>query len=283
MTYRTPVAASDRATPGLQERHARRVVDAAQDSHSASTRRNYAAAWQRFSLWANREGVNAIPAMPETVAAYLAERAASGLSPASLRMDRAAIRYHHAEAGHANPADSEGVRRVVRGLTRRAACQGRAPKQAAALTASGLEAIRATAHLPRTGRGGRTEQGSTARRRGRVDVALVSVMRDAMLRRSEAAALTWADVEFRRVTGPAGSPYAAQRATRTVVAPPCTLAGLPRRRFGRSVPRTLPPEPPSSACVPAGPCRTGSPEQRGRLGWSVASRGTRRGSGWRGT
>ena len=34
-------------------------------------------------------------------------------------------------------------------------------------------------------------------RRGQVDIALVSVMRDAMLRRSEAAALRWVDVEFR--------------------------------------------------------------------------------------
>ena len=39
----------------------------------------------------------------ETVAAYLAERADGGLSPASLGMDRAAIRYHHTEAGLANP------------------------------------------------------------------------------------------------------------------------------------------------------------------------------------
>ena len=31
---------------------------------------------------------------------------------------------------------------------------------------------------------------------GPTDVAIVTVMRDAMLRRSEAAALTWADVEF---------------------------------------------------------------------------------------
>ena len=112
-------------------------------------------------------------------------------------MDRAAIRHRHAEAGHANPADSEGVRRVLRGLTRRAAGEGRTPKQAAALTAEGLDAIRATAQLRRIGPTGRTEWASTARRRARVDVALVSVMRDAMLRRSEAAALTWADIEFR--------------------------------------------------------------------------------------
>ena len=112
------VANSETATSTLREQHARRVVDAAQDSHSASTRRNYLAAWQRFQMWADREGLCPIPALPETVAAYLAERAANGLSPASLRLDRAAIRYDHTEAGLANPADAEGVRRVLRGLTR---------------------------------------------------------------------------------------------------------------------------------------------------------------------
>ena len=197
MSNYTAVATGETASSTLRERHARRVVDAAQDSHSASTRRNYRAAWRRFQTWADREGASPIPALPETVAAYLAERAANGLSPASLRLDRAAIRYHHTDAGHANPADNEGVRRVLRGLTRRAAREGRTPKQAAALTEEGLAAIRETAQQRRTGPGGRTERASKARRRGQVDIALASVMRDAMLRRSEAAALTWADVSFR--------------------------------------------------------------------------------------
>ena len=86
---------------------------------------------------------------------------------------------------------------MLRGLTRQAACEGRTPRQAAALTEEGLAAIRATAHLRRTGPSGRIERASTAHLRGQVDIALASVMRDAMLRRSEAAALTWADMEFR--------------------------------------------------------------------------------------
>ena len=196
MTNRAAIAVRDAVAPGLRPGHVRQLADAAMDSHSPSTRRNYTAAWQRFSLWAGQEGLDAIPALPETVAAYLAKRAADGLAPATLRLDRAAIRYHHLEAGHMNPGDSEGVRRVLRGLVRRAAREGRSPRQAAALTAGALDAIRATAHLPRTGPGGQTERPATARRRGRVDVALVSVMRDAMLRRSEAAALTWSDVEL---------------------------------------------------------------------------------------
>ena len=168
------VANSETATSTLREQHVRRVVDAAQESHSAITRRNYLAAWRRFEAWADREGLGSIPALPETVAAYLAERAANGLSPASLRLDRPAIRYHHTEAGHANPADNEGVRRVLRGLTRRAAREGRTPRQAAA---QGLAAIRETAQLRRTGPGGRTERASKARWRGQVD--------------------TWGDVAFR--------------------------------------------------------------------------------------
>ncbi len=53
----------------------------------------------------------------------------------------------------------------MRGLTRRAAHEGRTPKQAAALTAEVLEVIRAAAHLRRTGPGGRTEGARPARRR----------------------------------------------------------------------------------------------------------------------
>ena len=125
MRYRTALSKNERAAPGLRERHIRGVMDAEQDSYSASTRRNYEGAWRLSARWAEREGFDALRAKPETVAVYLAERAADGLSPSSLRMDRAAIRYHHSEAGHANPANNEGVRRVLRGLTRRAANEGR--------------------------------------------------------------------------------------------------------------------------------------------------------------
>ena len=260
MSDYSAVAKGEPATSTLREQHVRRVVDAAEESHSAITRRNYLAAWRRFSEWADREGLGAMPASPETVATYLAERAANGLSPASLRMDRAAIRHHHSEAGHANPADNEGVRRVMRGLTRRAAHEGRTPRQAAALTAKALEAIRATAHLRRTGPGGRTEGAHTARRRGRVDMALISVMRDAMLRRGEAAALTWADVEFR---SDGSARVTVRRSKSDQDGNGATLyVGRDAATELRAITaRTLPPAPPSSACIPARPCRSGSPRR----------------------
>ena len=97
-----------------------------------------------------------------------------------------------------SPTRSAGVKRVLRGLRRRAATSAvsKGQGQARGLTTAHLAAIRATAFLPRKGPSGRTESEKTARKRGAVDVALVSVMRDALLRRSEAAALTWKDVTF---------------------------------------------------------------------------------------
>jgi len=59
-----------------------------------------------------------------------------------------------------------------------------------------LAAIRATAHRRRTYRNGARESEARAQQRGDVDIALISVMRDALLRRSEAIRLTWNDVEF---------------------------------------------------------------------------------------
>ena len=47
------------------------------------------------------------------------------------------------------------------------------------------------------GDGKRQESAERASWRGRVDVALLATLRDGLLRRSEAAALTWGDVEFR--------------------------------------------------------------------------------------
>ena len=116
-------------------------------------------------------------------------------SLSSLHLARQAIRAAHIEAGEADPAASEGVRRVLRGLSRQRAGQGR--RQATALTAEALAAIRATATAPRAGPTGRTESPEAPRIRGAVDVAIASVLRDAMLRRSEAAALEWVDVELR--------------------------------------------------------------------------------------
>ena len=129
------------------------------------------------------------------VAAYLTARSDQGHSIATVRADRQAISAVHRELGEADPTGNVLVKRVLRGLARQRAGEG--SRQASPLTAEGLAAIRATALIPRAGPTGRTESPEAARIRGAVDVAIASVMRDPMLRRSEAAALEWADVELR--------------------------------------------------------------------------------------
>ena len=71
---------------------------------------------------------------------------------------------------------------------------GVSQKQARPLDADALSAIRATALNPRKARGGSLEMEETALRRGRLDIALASVLSDAGLRISEAASLRWRDV-----------------------------------------------------------------------------------------
>jgi len=151
--------------------------------------------WKQFRAWAATEELESLPADPLTVAAYLVQRAAAGLSMSSLAMDRKAISYYHRTAGLPTPTAAEGVRQTLAGLKNRAADEGlHESRQARGLTAEALEAIRATARRPRTGPSGRTESEGAARRRGDMDIAIASVMRDALLRRSEAAGLRWRDV-----------------------------------------------------------------------------------------
>ena len=153
-----------------------------------NTKTNYRSQWRRFAEWARAKGVSALPADSPHVAAYLAERIErEDHRPATLRTAVAVIAYIHRAAGLANPCAAAVVRRALSGATRKA---GRMQKQADALTADALALIQATACQPRLGRGGRWESRTTAWRRGRVDVALISLMRDAMLRVSEAAGLT---------------------------------------------------------------------------------------------
>ena len=193
----SPVPADPPASE-LKQEHVEYVVSAAVASHSDATLRAYRTAWRQFEAWCEAHDYRAYPANPEIVAAYLTLRADARLSVASLQVDRAGIRYHHENRGVESPTQSTGVAKVMRGLVRRAAAaklvQPRG--QSTGLTARHLAAIVATAHQRRTFRGGARESEKVARKRGDLDIALISVMRDALLRRSEAIGLTWGDVEL---------------------------------------------------------------------------------------
>lgn len=179
------------APPGLKAEDVGRVRDALAASRSPATRRVYASQWRMFVAWTEARGLSCLPADPSAVAAYLTERADSGVSVATVQLSRAAIAAVHSDSDLEDPCAHPGVRRTMSGLSR---MFGRPPRQASPLTSDVAAAVRATARLPRQLPSGRTESESTAERRGLVDIALVSVMRDGLLRPSEASELVWDDV-----------------------------------------------------------------------------------------
>ena len=124
------------------------------------------------------------------MAAYAAELAEDGKSMSTIRLAVAAIVDAHRSVGLESP-QTTGVTETLRGLSRQV---GVSQKQARPLDADALAAIRATAVTPRITRGGSLEMEETALRRGRLDIALASVLSDAGLRISEVASLRWRDV-----------------------------------------------------------------------------------------
>ena len=169
----------------------RGVADALESVLADNTRRVYGTQWRLFNDWCDEVGLASLPAEPLTVARYLAARAGSGASVATIRLATSAISKAHEWAKLESPCRDPGVRASLKGWGRRLA---KPQRQSGALTADVLAVIRLTAvHPRRRGRGLETPE--QAAERGRFDVALVAVLSDAGLRRSEAAALTWGDVQ----------------------------------------------------------------------------------------
>ena len=197
-TRTTPTAVGSEATASSQDAYPMPDIDLdslnAVLSHETarSTIANYRAQWRNFLVWALDKGIQALPASPAQVAAYLAARIdRHGHKPATLRTAASAIGFIHRTAGLEDPCASQEVKRTLRSAARKA---GISQRQAEALTAEALGAILTTACDPRRSRGGRFESPQTATRRGNLDIAVIRLMRDAMLRISEAAALIWRDI-----------------------------------------------------------------------------------------
>ena len=177
---------------GLSESDVGNLAGLLDHEMAANTLRNYRSQWLAFRSWAIGRGESPLPAEPAQVAAYLAERIESrGHRPATLRAAASAIAFIHRRTGHEDLCASADVKRVLRSAARKA---GQAQKQAKGLTADALAAIEATTAESRRARGRGFERAETAEKRGRLDIALIRLMRDAMLRVSEAASLHWDDL-----------------------------------------------------------------------------------------
>ncbi len=104
--------------PGLTPADHDRVADALAASRSPSTRLAYASAWRGWATWCAARGASPLPAVPELLAAYLAELASRGRAVSTLDKVVAAIRAVHLDGGHDDPTGNRGVVTVRAGLRR---------------------------------------------------------------------------------------------------------------------------------------------------------------------
>jgi hypothetical protein len=107
---------------GLTARDLERVALALEAELAASTRSVYTSAWRQWEAWCRNRGLVALPADPEAICAYLAERAEAGLSYGSIDLTCCAIGYRHRHDGLTDPTADPLVRRVRRGLRRLLGC-----------------------------------------------------------------------------------------------------------------------------------------------------------------
>ncbi len=171
-------ASAEISAPGAPCRAAARAAPTPAAEKSDATRRAYRSDFSHFTTWCESAGRAPLPASPETVAAYLAHLADSGLKTSTIRRRCAAIAYVHRLKGLPPPTLAEPVKAVLRGIRRRI---GTAVERKAPATA------RAIRDMLR-----RIPADTLA---GKRDRALLLIGFSAALRRSELVALNVADIE----------------------------------------------------------------------------------------
>ena len=153
------------------------AIDFAREALAPATLRAYRADWQHFCAWCRDAGWSALPAAPETVAAYLAALATTHTSSALVRR-LAALSRAHRLAGRDWPRAHPAIRNTLRGIQR---SYGRPQRQAAALATE--ELIRLVASCDATPA-------------GRRDRALLLLGYAGALRRSELVAVQREHITF---------------------------------------------------------------------------------------
>ncbi len=145
-----------------------------------NTRRAYRAAVRAWCAWCARHDLAPLPASGKDVAAFLAGERGRKLSPETIKLRRAAIRYLHRAAGCPVPTDDVCVSETLAGIRREAAKKGQVPRKKVAATVTILR--RLLAPIPDDLRGLR-------------DRAILLVGFAGALRRSELAAICFEQLE----------------------------------------------------------------------------------------
>ena len=175
-----------------------RINELRADRYAGNTYLIYDNAWRTFCRWLEARGVpTEMPVSPELVALFAVE-CCDGYTLGSVENFLNGIAYMHREGGYPPPTNDAILKNVLAGLRR---IKDVRQKQAPPLHAADIEKIIHTACNPRPSSRimeseNGFEKGYVAERRGRIEIAIVLVMRDGLLRVSEARDLRWKDVSW---------------------------------------------------------------------------------------
>lgn len=150
------------------------------DGIPANTARAYQRQWADFGTWCQQSSRLALPATSETLAEYVQHLATRGLSPASISQALSAVRTAHRQKGFKEQPDLEGPLAVLKGHRKNWANAGGRTKKAAPVLVGPLRDM--------------TDTCSRDTLTGIRDRAVLTLGWFMMARRSELAALMWADV-----------------------------------------------------------------------------------------
>jgi len=137
----TPIGAPDR--PSASQELALAELDSQtreyiRNALSSSTHRLYKSDFRQFSEWCASHNLQALPALPETVARFLSFEAGRGIKPSTLIRRVAAIRMFHEANGNPSPTQHRGVKATIKGIRRE---KGSAQRKKAPATAERVAAM----------------------------------------------------------------------------------------------------------------------------------------------
>ena len=179
--------------PGITEEELARATARERRSQAFNTSRNYGRAMAAFDEWCRGRGIIAMPATVGAIKVYLdTQMEELGWKPATVRGAFSAIKDAHRRAGHGSVVMDPSFKDFLAAVERE---DRRRQRQARPFREADMCAVRGSAFQPRKVRGC-WETAETAHARGLLDVAVLQVMRDGLLRVGEAADLRWEDVGY---------------------------------------------------------------------------------------
>ena len=164
------------------------------DSVAESTAGVYEKHLEYFERWRKPRNINLQAVVTGHIKVYLKDmREDRGLSVSSLYCAVAAVKKALEWEGRDDQVDWDDVAKKIRSYRRKSR---HLPAGVDGITKKIFETIEAAAWVPKNG-----EWAEKTARRAAFDLALIALMRDGLLRRSEAAAVTWGDIRVELAPG----------------------------------------------------------------------------------